>query len=187
MDSTDQILGLVKIAVIFGAIFILPIGGLIAFTQLRAKARKSALAGPWTQLAQGWGGQLVGERVVVNRPDHQLTVEMKMVSIMDAASGPYYPDGGTFTVAKLALNPHGPARITTTPPARVVLEDLHQRCPATATLLPRHRVILGPTEAAVVLDGAVSDPAAIDAALRGLVAIHESTQRGGPLTITPAA
>lgn len=179
-----QLIGLLMIAAMFG----LPIVGIIAFVQWRAKARREALAGPWSALAQRWQGTFAGDRVMCDRGDHQLTLQMVLVSVMEAAGGPYYPDGGTFTRARLAFAPTGPVRVATSEKAaRVDARELAARIPAAAALPADARVILGPREAVVVLPGAVADAAKLDASFQLLDAIAQQARAGAPLDVAVAA
>lgn len=183
MDST---LRLLMVAAAFGAIFVVPLVAVILFVQSRAKKRRAALVGPWSALAQRWGGALVGEKVFCERGDHRLVLEMNLVSVMQAASGPYYPDGGTFTCARLAVAP-GLHLAQTRAPARVDGRELATHVPAAGFLPPDARVVLAPNEAVVVLPGAVSDPARLDACFQLLDAIVQNARARGPLAIAPAA
>lgn len=182
----DQAFALIKIVLVFGSIFGLPIIGLIAFVQLRAKSRRAALAGPWSAIAERWGGTFAADRVHCDRGDHQLSLDMAVVSVMQAASGPYYPDGGTFTKARVAVAPGGPIRIATHPAARVDAGELAGFVPAVASLPPSARVVLGEREAVVVLAGPVSDGGALNACFQSLDAIVQHARANGPIPVQAA-
>ncbi len=165
-------------------IFIVPIGGIIAFVVIRANKRKAARIGPWTALAQNHGGTFDGDRVILTRPDHRVVLEVKLVSVMQAASGPYYPDGGTFTQATMQVDPQQ-LQVATTGPARVDSNELTSMVPGVAALPVMARVILAPHEATVVLDGSVVDPQALEQTFQALEAIRQTAAQNGPLPVSP--
>ncbi|UJR79891.1 hypothetical protein [Sandaracinus amylolyticus] len=172
-----------------GAFVAVPIALVVAFVQLRAKARRAAQEGPWSALAQQLGGRFEGGRIFVDRGAYQLTLDTKLVSVMQAASSPWYPDGGTFTEARVAFDPRGATSILPSPdnvPLRLSLDEL-PRIPALAALselaqLPRDaRLFFGPKEARVVLHGAIVDANVIGAAMRSLDALAQGVSTSGPL------
>ena len=171
------------VAVLFIAlIFIVPIGGIIAFVVLRANNRKAERAGPWGALAQNHGGYFDGDRVTLTRPDHRIVLEVKLVSVMQAASGPYYPDGGTFTQATMQVDPQQ-LQVATVGPARVDPAQLVQLVPGVNAMPAHARVILAPHEATVVLDGSVIDLQALEQTFRGLEAIRQAAAQHGALPV----
>lgn len=163
-------------------IFILPIGGLIAFVVWRAKKRKAERAGPWSALAQQHGGTFDGDRVFIDKGDHRLVMEVAVVSVMQAAGGPYYPDGGTFTKVTLFVNPQNGPQLATTGPARVHSGELTDMVPGVGALPPFARVVLAPMEATVVLDGSVIDPQPLQQSFHALESIRQAAMRG-PLPV----
>jgi hypothetical protein len=166
--------------------FVLPIGLIVLFVQMRAKSRRQMLEGPWTALAQQFGGQLQGERVLVSRDAYQLTLDMRLVSVMQAVGSPYYSDGGTYTEARLELDPRGAHRVATSPravrlsPAEIprVLGDS-----PLAHLPPGTRIVLADREARVVLPGAVGDMRAIGTAFAGLETLAKQVSTHGPVPL----
>ncbi|AKF07528.1 hypothetical protein [Sandaracinus amylolyticus] len=172
-----------------GAFVAVPIALVVAFVQLRAKARRAAQEGPWSALAQQLGGRFEGGRIFVDRGAYQLTLDTKLVSVMQAASTPYYPDGGTFTEARVAFDPRGTTAILPSPDAVPLKLELHElsRIPALATLaeltrLPAGtRVFLGAKDARVVMHGAIVDASVIGAAMRSLDTLAQGVSASGPL------
>lgn len=166
-----------------GAIVGAPVIAVVAFVRARARAREARLAGPWSEIASRWGGSYAPRRVFCDRGDHQLTLEMVLVSVMQAVGNPWYPDGGTFTKMRLALDPRGPSRISDGPPARVDPTEVAARVAAVGALPEGARLVLGEREAGVVLAGTVADVAILDAAARALEAIRESAAANGPFSV----
>lgn len=169
-------------AILVALLFIVPIGGLIAFVVIRANARKAARVGPWTALAQNHGGTFDGDRVILTRQDHRVVLEVKLVSVMQAAGGPYYPDGGTFTQATLQVDPQR-LQVATSGPALVVPADLMRMVPGVNALPPAARVILAPHEATVVLPGSVVELQTLDRSFHALESIRQTAAQNGPLPI----
>jgi hypothetical protein len=171
-----QLIPLVFLAAMVGVPIIL----LIVFVQMRAKARREALAGPWSALAQQYGGTMMpGPRVQISRGAYQLSLEMKLVSVMDASGGAY-PDGGTFTVARLAFDPAGPVHVAQRA-GRVSTQELAGFVPAFAQLPPGTWMTIGPREARIVLPGAVGDAALIGTAFAALAALADHVTASGPV------
>ena len=181
----DAILPLLFLAAIVGV----PIALVILFVIWRAKARRARLRGPWTALAQKFGGQYFegsgfsGSSIQAQRPSHSLNVRMTLVSVMQAASGPYYPDGGTYTEVIVQLHHPSPA-LFVPPQARVQTFTDHQRIASLAYLGPQARIFLEPKTARIVLPGAVEDFRFLDAAAHSLEELTRMVLTYGPL---PAA
>lgn len=161
----------------------LPLAAIVAFVMLRAKSRESKLAEPWGRLAEEWGGQFAGKRITCRRDDHHLTVEMVLVSVVQATRSPYYPDGGTFTKIRLAIDPNGSARISDSPAAQVDATELSEMVPAFESLPADVRVILGPTEAVVVLPGAETHTGRLSKVAGALAAVEQYARENGPFAV----
>jgi hypothetical protein len=108
---------------------------------------------------------------------------------MQAAGSPFYPDGGTYTEARLEIDPRAGLQVAAvTKPERVLTQELASKLGQSplSALPPDARVVLGAQGAAVVLPGAVSDARALGAAFGGLEAILQYVRERGPLAVTPA-
>jgi hypothetical protein len=160
--------------------FVLPIGGVVLFVQLRNKARLAMLEGPWSALAQQFGGRLEGERVVIRRDAYQMVLVLQGVSVMQAVGSPYYADGGTYTEARLYVDPQSGLTLVDQPFALRPAQVVHVLGETAFAQLPAHaRVVVGPREARVVLAGAIGDAHALGAAFAGLQALAESARARG--------
>jgi hypothetical protein len=174
---------------VLGAVVAVPLGLVILFVMARAKARRARLRGPWTALAQKFGGEyfegsgFTGSSIHAQRPSHSLSVRMTLVSAMQAASGPYYPDGGTYTEVSVQLHPASPS-LFIPPNARVQTFVDHQRIPSLAYLGPHARIFLDQKTARIVLPDAVDDLRFLDAAAHSLEELTRMVLAYGPL---PAA
>jgi hypothetical protein len=180
----QSIASLLVLALVFGMVLVVPVGLLVLFVQMRAKARRAMLEGPWSAVARQFGGRLDGERVLVARDVYQMTLHMQLVSVMQAVGSPYYSDGGTYTEARLYLDPRTDLRIASIDrPHRLsavqIPAMLHDS--PLAHLPPEARVVLAGREARVVFPGAVADPHRIATALAGLQALAERVRAQGPL------
>jgi len=182
----QSILGMLTIVVVFGAIIVVPFGGLFLFLYLKNKSQQARVAGPWSALAQHFGGRLDGKRVLVTRESYQMTLDLTGVSIAQAIGSPYYSDGGTYTEARLWLDPRTDLRVLASEhPLRVrpdQISSLMQASPL-AHLPPGTRVVLSPREARVVFRGAVADSNALGAAFAGLSALAEQVRARGPVMV----
>lgn len=179
----DQILGLIKIAVVFALLFGLPIGGVVAFVFMRAKKRKEERAAPWGALAEKWSGSFDGDRVVCERAGHKLVLDVQMVSVMQASSSPYWSDGGTFTRAQLSA-PRAVAKVAK--PTRVSFGQVADLVPAAKQLPGDAVIVLEPNGAAVVLDGSVTDHAQLELAFSVLFGLFEVSE-SAPFSVAPPA
>lgn len=159
-------------------IFVVPIGLLIFFVQMRAKKRREMLAGPWSALAGQYGGQFDGTRVFCQRGAHTLELDMVLVSVMQAAGVPYYDDGGTYTLARVRT-PHA---ISTQASAVVSGAQVEGMVPG-ARVPAGTRLVLEAQSAVLVFDGPAADPAALHAAFATLDAIANHTATAGPLPV----
>ena len=160
-----QLVGLLVI----GAIFAVPLVLVVVFVQYRAKRRMERLRGPWMGLAQRLGGQLregsgfTGTQIHVERPTHAIQVKMTLVSVMTAASVPYYPDGGTFTEVIVGLYPRTGLSFVV-PGTRTQRFVDHSRVPALAQVGPSAVIFLDPQQARIVFPGVIYEAAALEAA-----------------------
>lgn len=181
METLRLFLMLGGLAFVF---FVLPVALLVLFVNARAKARREMLAGPWSALAQQFGGRLEGERVLVARDAYQLMLCMELVSVMQAVGSPYYSDGGTYTEARLAIDPRADLRLVPTP-VRLDAAQAARALPASplAQLPPGARVVIGERDARVVFHGAVGDLRAIGSAFAGLEALVARVRAEGPLAV----
>ncbi len=162
-------------------IFVVPIGLLIWFVMARAKKRRLARVAPWTALAQKWGGTFADDVVRCPRGTHELRLDVALVSVMQATGGPYYPDGGTFTCARLLT--HTPIA-QTAQPARVSADELKTFVPNVGELATDMRVILEPQGAVIVMPGSVIDDATIEKAFFALDQLQQVAAANGPMAIT---
>ncbi len=171
------------------AIFVVPIGAIIAFVVLRAQLRRSRLRGPWSALAQRLGGHFIegsgfsGSAVQAQRPTHRVSVRMTLASAMDAMSTPYYPDGGTFTEVIVDLHPQLPASYVP-PHARTQTFRDHMRIPILAHVGANAQIFVDPKSARIVLPGAVDDYAKLAASAQALEELTQLVMVAGPI---PAA
>lgn len=171
------------------AIFVVPIVLLVVFVQWRAKQRMGKLRGPWMGLAQKLGGQFRegggfrGTQIHIQRPNYVVEVKMTLVSVMQAASLPYYPDGGTYTEVLLHLFPQtGLAFVPPGAPTQRFID--HTRVPALAHLGAGAVIYLDTHAARIVLADVVYDPAYLEAAVVSLEQLCQAVAHYGPL---PAA
>jgi len=171
------------------AIVIVPIGLIVLVVLLRAKSRREALRGPWSELARRLGGQFVegsgftGSSINADRPTHNLQVKMTLVSVMDAASCAYYPDGGTFTEVIVGRAPNQSTRFVPQGTRTQTFVD-HTEIPALAHLGEHAKIYLDPTEARIVLPGVSDNLTYLDAAAQSLEGMVAMVMASGPL---PAA
>ncbi|MCA9619871.1 MAG: hypothetical protein KC731_12690 [Myxococcales bacterium] len=180
---------LLLVAAGFGALFLLPLLGMIVFVQARAKRRMAELRGPWGQLAQRHGGRFLegagftGSQIQIQRQTHAVEVKMTLVSVMTAASVPYYPDGGTFTEVIVHLYPQlGYAFV----PPGVATQELvdHTRVPLLAHLGLQAKIFLDAHSARIVFPGVQMNAALLDTAIQSLESVTGLVMQHGPL---PAA
>ena len=174
---------------VIGAIFAVPLVLLVVFVQARAKKRMEHLRGPWMGLAQRLGGQFqegagfTGTQIHVQRPTHVIQVKMTLVSVMTAASVPYYPDGGTFTEVIIGLYPQTGLSFVPQGTRTQRFVD-HTRIPALAHIGPNAVIYLDPQQARIVFDGVIYDAAALEAAVTSLEQLSQMVAHYGPM---PAA
>lgn len=164
------------------SMFVLPFVGVIVFIRWRTKARRALLAAPWRALAERWSGGFADDRVRIARPNWNMGVTLELASIADARLGPYYPDGGTFTVARLDVDPSAGVTLAERR-QRVNLEGLRQHVAAAADVPNSATLTVGPREAVIALAGPVGEPAILQAALATLEAIAQAAQQGSPLRL----
>lgn len=171
------------------AFFVVPLVLLVVFVQWRAKRRMAKLRGPWMGLAQKLGGQFHegagfrGTQIHIQRPTHVIDVKMTLVSVMQAASVPYYPDGGTYTEVTLHLFPQmGLSFIPHGAKTQTFVD--HTRVPALAHLGHSAVIYLDPQSARIVLPDVVYDAAYLEAAVTSLEQLCQAVANYGPL---PAA
>jgi hypothetical protein len=168
-----------------GAIFGVPLALVVGFVIWRAKRRRARLRGPWTALAQKFGGQfqegsgLTGSSVWAQRPTHALSVRMTLVSVMDAVGRPFYPDGGTYTEVMVDLSPQQPSLFVMGNDVQTFVD--HTRIPALAHLGAQARIFLEPKRARIVFPGVVEEYARLDAAAASLEDLTGLVLRTGPL------
>ena len=179
----EQVLGLIKIAVVFALIFGLPLGGVVAFVYMRAKKRREERAAPWGALAEKWNGSFDGDRVVCEREGHKLVLDVQMVSVMQAAGSPYWSDGGTFTRAQLTA-PRPVAKVAQ--PTRVSFGQVAELVPQAKQLPVEAVIVLEPKGAAVVLDGSVTDHAQLELCFSVLFGLFE-VSASEPFSVAPPA
>lgn len=174
---------------VIGAIFAVPLVLIVVFVQARAKKRMERLRGPWMGLAQRLGGQFqegagfTGTQILVQRPTHAIQVKMTLVSVMTAASVPYYPDGGTFTEVIVGLYPQN--GFTFVPHGTKTQRFVdHTRIPALAHVGPNAVIYLDPLQARIVFHDVVYDAARLEAAVASLEQLSQAVAHHGPM---PAA
>ncbi len=146
--------------------------------------RKRALQAPWAEVARRFGGQLYdGPKVLVHRGTHQLAITLDVVSVMQALGGGY-PDGGTFSVVRLAFDPSGPHRVAgplkrMRPAELAVLTGVSAfaELPSDALVTIAHR------DARVVMRGAVADGAVLAKAMDALGLLADQIVSRGPVAL----
>lgn len=173
---------------VIGVIFAVPLGLLIVFVKARANKRMDRLRGPWLGLAQKLGGQFqegsgfTGTQIHVQRPTHVIQVKFTLVSVMTAASVPYYPDGGTFTEVIAGLYPQSGFSFIPQGTKTQRFVD-HSRIPALAHVGPNAVIYLDPLQARIVFDDVIYDPARLEAAVTSLEQLSHAVTHHGPMPV----
>ncbi|MGE0784730.1 MAG: hypothetical protein AB7S26_03505 [Sandaracinaceae bacterium] len=190
---------LMVLAGIVGA-FVVSILAIYFAARMIGSLRRKAASERWAELAARHGGALVDGRVSIDRADHALSVETKLVSHLDANAalkGPsgelhlvnpeYGLQGGAKTIVRLTLAPTSRCRLTTGKSDFVLVEEVTRDCPEVAALLPGPCLMVGPLEARVVMSGVVGDVEKLDRVVRGLVSLVEVRTARGPIVLPEAA
>ncbi|NOU29961.1 MAG: hypothetical protein HOO96_18810 [Polyangiaceae bacterium] len=96
------------IAMGFFAIVVTGVVGYLVLVLTRPGRDRQHQARQWMAFAHAHRGQFIpgsgvfgGNRIVVHQSYWQVVLETVTVSIMDAVRSGYFPDGGTYTVAKV--------------------------------------------------------------------------------------
>ena len=156
----------------------------IFVVQKMKENRKADIAQPWGAMAEKWGGQFNGNRIVCQQEDRQLMVQMVLISVIQARATPGYHDGGTFTKGRIAYSPKSEIRIFDGPEPRVVqASQLVHRVPAVELLPPAAEIVLNTREAAVIWPGAVTDTDCLSLTAKVLTAIADSARDDGPFQV----
>lgn len=157
----------------------------VVFVVLRNSSRRKSQGAAWQSFAQKYGGQFAGgqgafsgNRILFAQPHTRILVETTMVSVMQAAGSPYFPDGGTFTVIKGAHPTSGGPmiRCDSREAAAAMPPQAAQAC---AMLPPGTIVFSSPAEAVVVLRGAVEQEQPLWAALTVVSALTAANAAAG--------
>lgn len=184
IDAQTQ--GLLFIVAVFGGIIVVPVGLVIAFVLLRARMNRARLREPWGALAQKIGGQLregsgfSGSSIVAPRPTHSVQVRMKVVSAMEASSGPYYSDGGTYTEILSELSWQHSALFVAPNVNTQTFRD-RTRVPTLQALGPEAAIYVDPKVARIVVPGVVDDVNKLEASARALEELTWMVLQNGPL------
>lgn len=187
-SAVDPLTTILPFLVFFG-IIVVPIALVVLFVVVRASRRRARLRAPWSALAQRLGGQFhegsgfSGSSIHALRPTHRLSVRMSLVSAMQAATTPYYPDGGTFTEVLVDIFPQVPA-LYVPPHAKTQTFRDHMRIPALAHLGPEGMIFVDPKSARIVLPGAIDDFASLAASAQALEDLTHLVMAAGPLPAT---
>ena len=160
--------------VFLGLIVLLAIGA-VAFVLMRNEARKNARAAIWAPFAEELGGTFQDDTIQASKDGYSLTINTAIVSVAQAMSSPYYPDGGTFTLATLA----GDVKFS-----EVVAPTAVHNPDAFTSALPRaSHLVIGANGATVVMHGSVIDTTDLKAAVAALETMHRKASSEGPFQV----
>src|SRR5258706_15924234 len=170
---------------VFGLIFVAPIGGTIWFVSWRSRVRAERQRGPWTAVAQKLGGKFTpapgffgGNRIEIPRPHAQVVLETAVISRIEAFATTYHPDGGTYTHARAAYA-GGDGPMLKLSQFELDHEPLCAGIPSARGIPAEARIFSRPHEVIVVMPGAVIDTAALEAAAEFVSTVAERVAAAG--------